>query len=212
MLPSTKRPTAHAAAIGHRESQALAQVLGALGCVRTCRAASFLCAAGTRFACNPQDTAQRQWQGSRAVKCSSTRKLCVRECFCAQAHRHRRSGEHGRRGDARGAGLLDIAFCERLVLAKLLAGDPPDVGLQRGGRLGTSNLQAVEVQAQHLMSGHACTTARTQCHRACTPACMRTGHRAHRPAGTLTVSREDAIVCMFFKKKTLQQFGHSVGV
>jgi hypothetical protein len=136
-------------------------------------------------------------------------RACVLVCAGPQAPA---CGEHGRRGDACGAGLLDIAFCERLVLAKLLAGDPPDVGLQRGGRLGTSNLQAVEVQAQHLMSGHACTTARTQCHRACTPACMRTGHRAHRPAGTLTVSREDAIVCMFFKKKTLQQFGHSVGV
>jgi hypothetical protein len=145
-------------------------------------------------------------------------------------------GEHGRRGDACGAGLLDVAFCERLVLAKLLAGDPPDVSLHagrmsarpgclpgvprrppprrayKGGRLGTSNLQALAVQAQHLMRGRACTTARTQYDRACTPACMRTGHRAHRPAGTLTVSREDAIMCckpavnVFFVKKNHSRF------
>jgi hypothetical protein len=59
--------------------------LGPLGCVRTCRAASFLCAAGTRFACNPQDTAQRQWQGSRAVQCCA---VYERVFLCAQAHRH----------------------------------------------------------------------------------------------------------------------------
>jgi hypothetical protein len=181
MHPSTKRPAAHAAAFGHRETQALAQVPGALGCVRTCRAASFLCAAGTRFACNPQDTAQRQWQGSRAVKCSSTRKLCVRVCFCAQAHRHRRSGEHGRRGDARGrAGgrftryRFLRASCARETLGLRSAGYRPagrppwyaqpagtrDTGLAPDARAGRASPRAHNVTVQ--TRSHAHRPSRTQ--------------------------------------------------
>ncbi len=90
---------------------------------------------------------------ARSALAPRTKAAVRRAAHSARTHRQRsRSGQpQNAGGGARvgGARVLDVALRQRLVLAKLLAGDPPDVRLHVGC-LGARDSQALAVQAQHL--------------------------------------------------------------
>ena len=99
----------------------------------------------------------RHREGSTAARSAlapRTKAAARRTAHSTPGHRQgSRSGkktaaERRRRGGGR-ARVLDVALRQRLVLSKLLAGDPPDVGLHVG-RLGACDSQALAIQAQHL--------------------------------------------------------------